>query len=394
MCHYQIIMSSVLETYKRRNISFATGKGAYLYSITGEKYLDFLSGIAVNSLGHCHPHVVKALKQQSTKLWHVSNVYVIPEQEQLAKRLCDISFADYVTFVNSGAEAVETSIKIARKYFFENGQPEKNRIITFAGAEHGRTLAAQFAGNNKEEIVGFDPKVDGFDQVPFGDYNALKKAINEKTAAIMIETIQGRGGIKVVSNESLKFLKKLCEDNDLLLILDEVQCGIGRTGKFFAFEHAGIEPDIVPIAKGLGNGFPIGACLVNKKVAVVMKPGTHGSTFGGNPLAMSVGNAVLDVILKKDFLEHVQKMGKYFESGLEKIKNNYPNIIEEVRGVGLMRGIKLKVDNIKFCDKLFDYKLLARQSGDNVIRLLPPLIIKKKEIDIALDAIVKTCSNF
>jgi acetylornithine/N-succinyldiaminopimelate aminotransferase len=387
-------MSSVLETYKRRNISFAKGKGSYLYSTAGEKYLDFLAGIAVNSLGHCHPHVVKALKLQSDKLWHVSNTYEIPEQEQLAKRLCDISFADYVTFVNSGAEAVETSIKIARKYFFETGKSKKNRIITFSGAEHGRTLAAQFAGNNKEEIIGFDPKVDGFDQMPFGDIDAVKQAINEKTAAIMIEPIQGKGGVRVASNNFLKLLKKLCDDNNLLLILDEVQCGIGRTGKFFAFEHADIEPDIVPVAKGLGNGFPIGACLVNKKVAIGMKPGTHGSTFGGNPLAMSVGNAVLDVISKKEFLEQVQQMGEYFETGLKQIQNNYPNVIEEVRGMGLMRGIKLKVDNVKFCDILFDYKLLARQSGDNVVRLLPPLIIKKKEIDIALDIITKTCSKF
>lgn len=387
-------MSSVLETYKRRNISFATGKGTYLYSVTGEKYLDFLSGIAVNSLGHCHPHVVKALKKQSKKLWHVSNVYVIPEQEQLAKRLCDISFADRVTFVNSGAEAVETSIKIARKYFFETGNQEKNRIITFAGAEHGRTLAAQFAGNNKEEIIGFEPKVDGFDQVPFGNHDALKKAISKKTAAIMVETIQGRGGIKTVPIHCLKHLRKLCDDNNILLILDEVQCGIGRTGKFFAFEHAGIKPDIVPVAKGLGNGFPLGACLVSKKVAGVMKPGTHGSTFGGNPLAMSVGNAVLDVILKKDFLKHVEQMGKYFESALQKIKNKYPKVIDEVRGVGLMRGIKLKVDNIKFCDLLFDNKVLSRQSGDNVVRLLPPLTVNRKEIDIALKAIGKTCSKF
>lgn len=387
-------MSSILETYKRRKISFDRGKGAYLYSTTGEEYLDFLSGIAVNSLGHCHPHVVDALILQSNKLWHVSNTYEIPEQEQLAKKLCDISFADYVTFVNSGAEAVETSIKIARKYFFETGKPEKNRIITFTGAEHGRTLAAQFAGNNKEEVIGFAPIVDGFDQVPFGDIDAVKQAINKKTAAIMVETIQGRGGVRVLSNNFLTLLKKLCDSNDLLLILDEVQCGIGRTGKFFAFEHAGIEPDIVPIAKGLGNGFPIGACLVNKKVAAVMKPGTHGSTFGGNPLAMAVGNAVLDVISKKEFLEKVQNIGEYFELGLKKIQHNYPNVIEEVRGVGLMRGIKLKVDNIKFCDILFDYKVLARQSGDNVVRLLPPLIVEKKEIDIALDVITKTCSTF
>lgn len=387
-------MSSILETYKRRKISFEKGKGAYLYSTTGEEYLDFLSGIAVNSLGHCHPHVVDALILQSNKLWHVSNAYEIPEQEQLAKKLCDISFADYVTFVNSGAEAVETSIKIARKYFFETGKPEKNRIITFTGAEHGRTLAAQFAGNNKEEIIGFDPIVDGFDQVPFGDIDAVKQAINKKTAAIMVETIQGRGGVRVLSNNFLTLLKKLCDSNDLLLILDEVQCGIGRTGKFFAFEHAGIQPDIVPVAKGLGNGFPIGACLVSKKVSVGMKPGSHGSTFGGNPLAMSVGNAVLDVISNKDFLEQVQQIGEYFELGLKKIQQNYPNVIEEVRGIGLMRGIKLKVDNVKFCDILFDYKVLARQSGDNVVRLLPPLIVEKKEIDIALDVITKTCSKF
>lgn len=387
-------MSSILETYKRRKISFEKGKGAYLYSTTGEEYLDFLSGIAVNSLGHCHPHVVDALILQSNKLWHVSNAYEIPEQEQLAKKLCDISFADYVTFVNSGAEAVETSIKIARKYFFETGKPEKNRIITFTGAEHGRTLAAQFAGNNKEEVIGFAPIVDGFDQVPFGDIDAVKQAINKKTAAIMVETIQGRGGVRVLSNNFLTLLKKLCDSNDLLLILDEVQCGIGRTGKFFAFEHAGIQPDIVPVAKGLGNGFPIGACLVNKKVAVVMNPGTHGSTFGGNPLAMAVGNAVLAVISNKDFLEQVQQIGEYFELGLKKIQQNYPDVIEEVRGIGLMRGIKLKVDNIKFCDILFDYKVLARQSGDNVVRLLPPLIIEKKEIDIALDVITKTCSKF
>ena len=387
-------MSSILETYKRRKISFDRGKGAYLYSTTGEEYLDFLSGIAVNSLGHCHPHVVDALILQSNKLWHVSNAYEIPEQEQLAKKLCDISFADYVAFVNSGAEAVETSIKIARKYFFETGKPEKNRIITFSGAEHGRTLAAQFAGNNKEEVIGFDPIVDGFDQVPFGDIDAVKQAINKKTAAIMVETIQGRGGVRVLSNNFLTLLKKLCNSNDLLLILDEVQCGIGRTGKFFAFEWANIVPDIVPVAKGLGNGFPIGACLVNKKVAVGMKPGSHGSTFGGNPLAMSVGNAVLDVISNKDFLEQVQQIGEYFELGLKKIQQNYPNVIEEIRGIGLMRGIKLKVDNVKFCDILFDYKVLARQSGDNVVRLLPPLIVEKKEIDIALDVITKTCSKF
>ena len=290
-------MSSILGTYKRREVSFAEGKGVYLTSTTGEKYLDFVSGIAVNSLGHCHPHLVEAIKKQSEKLWHVSNAFTIPEQEKLAKRLTDNTFADFVIFVNSGTEATEASIKVARKYFFETGQPERNRIITFEGAFHGRTLAALFAANNKEHTLGFGPKVDGFDQVPFGDHEALKKAITKNTAAIMLETVQGEGGVRVVPDYCLKPLRKLCDDNGILLILDEVQCGIGRTGKFFAFEWANVEPDIVPIAKGIGGGFPIGACLVNKKVAVGMKPGTHGSTFGGNPLAMSVGNAVLDICL-------------------------------------------------------------------------------------------------
>jgi len=386
-------MSSVLEIYKRRNISFTKGEGVYLFSTDGEKYLDFVAGIAVNSLGHCHPYVVEALKKQAEKLWHVSNAFVIPEQELLAKRLCDISFADYVMFVNSGAEATEASIKVARKYFFEIGKPEKNRIITFTGAFHGRTLAALFAANNKEHTLGFEPRVDGFDQVPFGDHEAIKKAINKKTAAILLETILGEGGIKVVPDYCLKPLRKLCDENEILLILDEVQCGIGRTGKFFAFEYSGIEPDIVPIAKGIGTGFPIGACLVNKKVAIGMKPGTHGSTFGGNPLAMAVANAVLDVILKKGFMEHVQEVGVYFEKGLKDIQKKYTNVIAEVRGIGLLRGIKLNVDNGKFLDHLFKHKMLGMKGGDNVVRLLPPLIVEKKHIDQALEAISKTCSE-
>jgi acetylornithine/N-succinyldiaminopimelate aminotransferase len=386
-------MSSVLEIYKRRNISFTKGEGVYLFSTDGEKYLDFVAGIAVNSLGHCHPYVVEALKKQAEKLWHVSNAFIIPEQELLAKRLCDISFADYVMFVNSGAEATEASIKVARKYFFEIGKPEKNRIITFTGAFHGRTLAALFAANNKEHTLGFEPRVDGFDQVPFGDHEAIKKAINKKTAAILLETILGEGGIKVVPDYCLKPLRKLCDENEILLILDEVQCGIGRTGKFFAFEYSGIEPDIVPIAKGIGTGFPIGACLVNKKVAIGMKPGTHGSTFGGNPLAMAVANAVLDVILKKGFMEHVQEVGVYFEKGLKDIQKKYTNVIAEVRGIGLLRGIKLNVDNGKFLDHLFKHKMLGMKGGDNVVRLLPPLIVEKKHIDQALEAISKTCSE-
>ena len=283
-------------------------------------------------------------------MWHVSNAFTIPEQEKLAKRLTDNTFADFVIFVNSGAEATETSIKVARKYFFETGQPERNRIITFEGAFHGRTLAALFAANNKEHTLGFGPKVDGFDQVPFGDHEALKKAITKNTAAIMLETVQGEGGVRVVPDYCLKPLRKLCDDSGILLILDEVQCGIGRSGKFFAFEWANIVPDIVPIAKGIGGGFPIGACLVNKKVAVGMKPGSHGSTFGGNPLAMSVGNAVLDIVLQKGFLENVKEVGSYFETKLKEVQKKYSNIIEQVRGIGLLRGIKLKVDNNKFLE--------------------------------------------
>ena len=387
-------MSSVLGTYKRREVSFSEGKGTYLTSTTGEKYLDFVSGIAVNSLGHCHPHLVETIKKQSEKLWHVSNAFTIPEQEKLAKRLTDNTFADFVIFVNSGAEATETSIKVARKYFFEIGQPERNRIITFEGAFHGRTLAALFAANNKEHTLGFGPKVDGFDQVPFGDHEALKKAITKNTAAIMLETVQGEGGVRVVPDYCLKPLRKLCDENGILLILDEVQCGIGRSGKFFAFESANIVPDFVPIAKGIGGGFPIGACLVSKKVAVGMKPGSHGSTFGGNPLAMSVGNAVLDIILQKGFLENVQEVGSYFETKLKEVQKKYSNVIEQVRGIGLLRGIKLKVDNNKFLDHLFQNKMLAVKAGDNVIRLLPPLIVEKKDIDEAIKIITKTCSEF
>ena len=386
-------MSAILGTYARRPISFSHGEGCYLYSTKNEKFLDFVSGIAVNALGHCHPHLVKRIEEQSKKLWHVSNAFEIPEQEMLAQRLVDNTFADYVIFMNSGAEATEASIKIARKYFFEKGQPNKNRIITFKGAFHGRTIASLFAANNPDHIKGFEPKVEGFDQVDFGDHDALKNAINENTAAIMVETILGEGGIRVIPDQCLVGLRKLCDEHDLLLILDEVQCGIGRTGKFFAFEWAGIEPDIVPIAKGIGGGFPIGACLVNKKAGSGMKPGTHGSTFGGNPLATSVGNAVLDIILEKDFLKNVVEVGEYFSSELEKIKNKYPEVIEEVRGKGLLKGIKLKKENTEFLNELFHEKLLAVKASDNVVRLLPPLIVTKDEINKAVSIIEKICEK-
>ena len=386
-------MSSILGTYARKDISFKEGKGSYVFTENGDKYLDFVQGIAVNVLGHCHEHLVKAIKEQSEKLWHVSNSFVILEQEKLAKRLTDNTFADFCMFQNSGTEATEASIKIARKYFHKIGKPEKNRIITFQGAFHGRTLAALFAANNPKHTEGFGPKVDGFDQVPFADHEAIKKAINKNTAAILLETIQGEGGIKVVPDVCLKGLREICDKHNLLLILDEVQCGVGRTGDFFAFEKSGIIPDIVPIAKGIGGGFPLGVCLATKKVSVGMTPGTHGSTFGGNPLAMSVGNAVLDIIFGKDFLENVKQKGKYFDQGLNKMKDKYPKIIAEIRGAGLIKGLKMLVDNTEFIKRLMNHKMLAIKAEENVTRLFPPLIVNNKELDEAIEKIDKVCKE-
>ena len=385
-------MSSVLGTYARKPIAFVKGKGSYLFTENGEKYLDFVQGIATNILGHCHEHLVQTIHEQSKKLWHVSNAFMIPDQEKLAKRLTDKTFADFVCFQNSGTEATEASIKIARKYFHKIGKPEKNRIITFQGAFHGRTLAALFAANNPKHIEGFGPKVDGFDQVPFADHNAIKEAINKNTAAIMIETIMGEGGIKVVPDFCLEGLRKLCDENEILLILDEVQCAY-RTGNFFAFEKSGITPDIVPIAKGIGGGFPLGACLVTKKVSVGMTTGTHGSTFGGNPLAMAVGNAVLDILFEKDFLKNVKKKGEYFHRGLNKIKEKYPKIINEIRGIGLMVGLKMTVDNTEFMKKLMDHKMLTVKAAENVVRLFPPLIVSNNELDEAINNIEKACNE-
>jgi len=385
-------MSSVLGTYARKNISFKEGKGSYLFTDSGEKYLDFVQGIATNILGHCHEHLVETIQKQSKKLWHISNAFVIPDQERLAKRLCENTFADYVCFQNSGTEATEASIKIARKYFHKIGNPEKNRIITFEGAFHGRTLAALFAANNPKHTEGFGPKVDGFDQVPFADHEAIKSAINKNTAGIMVETIMGEGGIKVIPDFCLKGLREICDENNILLILDEVQSAY-RTGNFFAFEASGVSPDIVPIAKGIGGGFPLGACLVTKKVSVGMTPGTHGSTFGGNPLAMAVGNAVLDVIFAKGFLKNVKKKGEYFDLSLNKIKKKYPKIIKEIRGVGLIKGIKMLVDNTEFVKKLMDHKMLTVKAEENVIRLFPPLTIENKDLDEGVYKIEEVCKE-
>ena len=387
-------MSALAKNYNRKKISFSKGKGSFLYSTDGKKYLDFVQGIAVNSLGHAHPNLVAALSKQSKKVWHVSNAFIIPEGEKLAKKIKQNTFADYVLFQNSGAEATEAAIKIARRYFYSIGQPQKNRIICIKNSFHGRTLATIFASGSKKMTEGFYPKVPGFDHFNFGNHAKLKKLITKKTAAIMVETVMGEGGIKVIPDWCLKGLRKLCNEKKILLILDEVQCGIGRTGKFFAFEHAKVKPDIVPIAKGIGGGFPMGAVLMNKKTASGMVPGTHGSTFGGNPLAMSVGTAVLDVVLKKGFLENVTKVSKYFHLELKKLQIEFPSIIKEIRGIGLLVGLQLFEDQTKFIKKLMDSKLLTIRAAENVIRLLPPLTVKKNEIDLAIKIIKQVCINY
>tara|TARA_B100000963_G_scaffold318138_1_gene299030 strand:- start:575 stop:1738 length:1164 start_codon:yes stop_codon:yes gene_type:complete len=387
-------MSYLANNYNRRKISFVKGKGSYLYTKSGKKYLDFLSGIAVNTLGHSHPALIKALNVQAKKVWHVSNSFEIPEGENLAKKLSRKTFADKVIFVNSGAEANEAAIKIARRYFYSKGQPHKNRVLCIKNSFHGRTLANIFASGSKKMTEGFGPKVSGFDHFKFGDLKSLKKKINRNTAAIFFETAMGESGIKVNSKSFLKEVRKICNKKNILLILDEVQCGIGRSGKFFAYEYSNVKPDIVPIAKGIGGGFPIGAVLMTKKVAKCMVPGTHGSTYGGNPLAMVIGNAVMDQVFKKNFLKNVRKNSEYFLSNLNFIKMNFPKIIKEVRGVGLLIGIQVKVDLTSFINKLTQNQLLTIRAAENVVRILPPLNVKKKEIDKALKIIIKVCKEY
>ena len=384
-------MSYLANNYNRRKISFQRGKGSYLYSTNGKKYLDFVQGIAVNSLGHSNLYLIKELNKQSKKLWHISNAFTIPEGEKLAKRLVKKTFADSVIFQNSGAEATEAAIKVARKYFHSIGKPKKNRILCIKNSFHGRTLATIFASGSKKMTEGFGPKVSGFDHFEFGDHKSLEKKITKNTAAILVEPILGEGGIKVIPKWCLKGLRKICDKKKILLILDEVQCGIGRSGKFFAFEYAKVRPDIVPIAKGIGGGFPIGAVLMSKKVSKCMVPGSHGSTFGGNPLAMSIGNAVLDQIFKKGFLNNVKKNSLLFINGLKRIQKDYPSVIKEVRGIGLLLGLQLFKDQSKFIDKLLENKMLTIRASENVVRILPPLNVSKKEIDIALKIIRKVC---
>ncbi len=387
-------MSYLVKNYNRKNISFKKGKGSYLYSTNGSKYLDFCSGIAVNSLGHANYKLIKALNIQSKKVWHVSNAFIIPEGEELAKKLVKKTFADFVMFQNSGTEATEAAIKTARRYFYSIGKPKKNRILCIRNSFHGRTIAAIYASGSKKMIEGFGPKVDGFDHFNFGDHEGLKKAINNKTAAIMVEPIMGEGGIKVIPDWCLRGLRKICNQKNILLILDEVQCGIGRTGDFFSFENSKVKPDIVPIAKGIGGGFPIGAVLMTKKIAKAMKAGSHGSTFGGNPLAMKIGSTVMDIISKKSFLKDVKKNSEYFHKELNKLKQNFPKIIKDIRGRGLLIGLQLYTDQTIFIKKLMNKKLLTIRAAENVVRILPPLNVKKREIDQAIKIIDKVCKEY
>ena len=386
-------MSYLAKNYNRKKISFKYGKGSYLYSTENKKYLDFVQGIAVNSLGHAHPKLINTINNQSKKLWHVSNAFQIPEGEKLAKKLCQKTFADFVIFQNSGAEATEAAIKVARRYFYSVGKPDKNRILCVKNSFHGRTLAAIFASGSKKMTEGFGPKIPGFDHFRFGDHKSLEKKITKKTAAIMIEPIMGEGGIKVIPSWCLKELRKLCNKKKILLILDEVQCGISRTGSFFSYEKSKIKPDIVPIAKGIGGGFPLGAVLMNKKVASGIVPGTHGSTFGGNPLAMAIGNAVMDIVSSKKFLKNIENLSRYFLYELNKIKDTYPNIIKSIRGRGFLIGIQLHKDQTNFINKLLKNRLLTIRASENVIRILPPLNVKKKELDQALKIINKVCKE-
>tara|TARA_S200000501_G_scaffold360155_1_gene386902 strand:- start:1402 stop:2568 length:1167 start_codon:yes stop_codon:yes gene_type:complete len=384
-------MSYLVKNYNRKKISFKNGKGSYLFTKNGTKYLDFVQGIAVNSLGHANIKLISSITKQSKKLWHVSNAFTIPEGEELARKLSKKTFADKVLFQNSGAEATEAAIKVARRYFYSIGKKNKNRIICVKNSFHGRTLATIYASGSKKMTEGFGPKVLGFDHFKFGDHKKLKKLITNKTAAIMLETIMGEGGIKVIPDWCLRELRKICNRKGILLILDEVQCGIGRTGNFFAYEKSKVKPDIVPIAKGIGGGFPIGAVLMNKKVASGMTPGSHGSTFGGNPLAMKIGSTVLDIISKKKFLANVRKNSKYFHQKLNVIKGKYPKIIKDIRGRGFLIGLQLYSDQTYFIEKLMKNKLLTIKAAENVIRILPPLNVKKKEIDQALKIINKVC---
>jgi acetylornithine/N-succinyldiaminopimelate aminotransferase len=376
---------SVMGTYARQDVVFERGEGPWLISTTGDRYLDFASGVAVNVLGHAHPKLIAALTEQAHKVWHTSNLYRVAGQERLAERLCALTFADKVFFANSGAEACEGAIKLARRYQHVSGHPDKKRIITFKGAFHGRTLATIAAGGNEKYLEGFGPDMPGFDVLPFGDHAALEATIGPETAAVMIEPVQGEGGVRVVPNQCLKGLRELCDKHGALLIFDEVQCGVGRTGKLFAHEWAGVTPDVMAIAKGIGGGFPVGAFMATTEAAKGMTPGTHGSTFGGNPLAMAVGNAVLDAVTEAGFLDGVQQRALSFKQRLAALKDEYSDLVLEVRGSGFLTGIRLAPpagDVMKACTAA---GLLTVSAGDNVLRLLPPLNATEAELATGID---------
>ncbi|MEE1612695.1 aspartate aminotransferase family protein [Microvirga sp. CF3016] len=384
--------SPLLPTFARAELSFEKGEGPWLYGRDGERYLDFGAGIAVNALGHAHPHLVQALTEQASKIWHSSNLFQIPEGERLAQRLVDNTFADFVFFANSGAEANEAAIKMARRYHYVNGNPERFHIVTFEGAFHGRTLGTIAAGGQAKYLEGFGPKVQGFDQVPTEDLEALKAVIGPHTAALMIEPIQGEGGVRSVSTSFLRELRALCDSQGLLLIFDEIQTGVGRTGKLFAYEWSGVTPDIMTVAKGIGGGFPLGACLATAEAGKGLTLGTHGTTFGGNPLAMAVGNAVLDVILEPGFLEGVERKGLLLKQRLAELKDRHPGVIAEVRGQGLLMGLRTVVPNTDFVSAARAQKLIVIGAGDNVVRLLPPLIITEADLGEAINRLDAACA--
>ena len=380
--------SPLFETYARAPLAFERGSGVWLETRDGRRFMDFGGGIAVNCLGHAHPHLVETMKAQAEKLWHVSNLYEIPDQTRMAERLTAATFADRAFFANSGAEAVECAIKTARRYHYVNGAPERYRILTFEGAFHGRTLATIAAGGQKKYLEGYGPKVEGFDQLPFGDHDALREAAAQPdVAAILIEPIQGEGGIRSVPPMCLTGLREMCDNLGILLIYDEVQTGVGRTGKFFAYQHSGAAPDILASAKGIGGGFPLGVCLATERAASGMTPGSHGTTYGGSPMAMAIGNAVLDVVLDDGFLDHVRDMSLQLKQSLASLSDRYPDVIEAVRGEGLLIGLKAKVPNGELVAQMRDEGLLAVPAGDNVVRLLPPLNVTADEVRQAMDRI-------
>jgi len=387
------VIAPLMPTYARADLAFERGEGAWLVGTDGKRYLDFAGGVAVNALGHAHPKLVAAITEQAGKVWHVSNLFRIPEAERLAKRLTDVSFADTVFFCNSGAEAMECAIKVARKYHAVSGRPEKTRLIAFDGSFHGRTLATLAAAGAQKYLEGFGQPLEGFDHVRYGDLEAVKKAISPETGAIIVEPIQGEGGVRVPPAGFLKALRALCDERGLLLVLDEVQTGIGRTGKFFAYEWAGIEPDVLAVAKGLGGGFPIGACLATAEAAKGMTAGTHGSTFGGNPLATSVAGAVLDVVLAKGFLDHVARTGLLFKQRLAEMKDRHPAVIAEVRGEGLLLGLRTVVPNLDLVAACREEGLLTAGAGENVMRLLPPLISGEAEVGEAMNKLDAACAK-